>query len=181
MPNRIIDCCSLLNLYAGWGGLENLRLLEHSWFICKTVEGESQLTREYDEHHEPQDRELVLQPFVQSGLIQVIAPETDEEFSSYIEFAQLIDDGEAQAIALAKHRALTLLTDDRKALKLAHRPDVGINTISTVDVLREWIERGAIEIADVRNTLTRIRELARFAPAKNTADLTWWIAQLNAS
>jgi hypothetical protein len=55
---------------------------------------------------------------------------------------------------------------------------VVIETISTVDVLREWIERSGIQIADVRKTLTRIRELARFAPPKNSADLAWWIAQL---
>ena len=178
MPNRIIDCCSLLNLYAGWGGLDNLLQLEHSWFICKAVEGESQITREYDEHQQPQDRELTLQPFVQSGVLQVIGPETDEEIESYLEFAELIDDGEAQSIALAKHRGLTLLTDDRKALKIAQSQHVGIETISTVDVLREWIERSGIQIADVRKTLTRIRELARFAPPKNSTDLAWWITQL---
>lgn len=177
MPDRIIDCCSLLNLYAGWGGLDNLQRLEHSWFICKAVQGESQITREYDEHQQPQDRKLTLQPFVQSGVIQVIAPETDEEIESYLEFAELIDDGEAQSIALAKHRGLTLLTDDRKALKIAHRQNVGIATISTVDILREWIERCGIQIADVRKTLTRIQELARFAPPKNSAELAWWIAQ----
>lgn len=176
MPNRIIDCCSLLNLYAGWGGLENLQQLEHSWFICKAVEGESQITREYDEHQQPQDRELALQPFVQSGVIQVIAPETDEEVESYLEFAELIDDGEAQSIALAKHRGLMLLTDDRKALKIAQ--NAGIETVSTVDILREWIERGGIQITDVRKTLTRIRELARFVPPKNSAEIAWWIVQL---
>jgi predicted nucleic acid-binding protein len=179
MADRIIDCCSLLNLYAGWGGLENLRQLPHSWFVCEAVLGESEITREYDEAHVPQEQKLVLDPLVETGLIQKVAPESEPEVADYLDFAQLIDDGEAQAIALAKHRGFILLTDDRKALKLAHRDDVSVKTISTVDVLREWIERGEVETATVRTVLKRIRELARYVPAKNSSDLVWWLAQQN--
>lgn len=179
MADRIIDCCSLLNLYAGWGGLENLRQLPHSWFVCEAVLGESEVTREYDAAHIPQEQKLVLDPLVETGLIQKVAPESEPEVVDYLDFAQLIDDGEAQAIALAKHRGFVLLTDDRKALKLAHRDDVGVKTISTVDVLREWIERSEVETATVRTVLKRIRELARYVPAKNSSDLVWWLAQQN--
>jgi predicted nucleic acid-binding protein len=177
MADRIIDCCSLLNLYAGWGGLENLRQLPHSWFVCTAVFGESEITREYDASHTPQEQKLVLDPFVETGLIQKVAPESDSEVVDYLDLAQLIDDGEAQAIALAKHRGFVLLTDDRKAIKLAHRDDVGVKTISTVDILREWIECAHIESAAIRSVLKRIRELARYIPAKNSSDLVWWLAQ----
>jgi hypothetical protein len=81
MAERIIDCCSLLNLYAGWAGLEQLRQLPHSWFVCEAVFGESEITREYDENQQPQDHELVLGPLVDSGLIQKVAPESDAELS----------------------------------------------------------------------------------------------------
>jgi predicted nucleic acid-binding protein len=179
MADRIIDCCSLLNLYAGWGGLEDLRQLPHSWFVCEAVLGESEITREYDADQIPREHKLVLDPFVETGLIQVAAPNSEPEFADYLDFAQLIGDGEAQAIALAKHRGFVLLTDDRKALKLAHREDVGVRTISTVDVLREWIECAAVNPASVRNVLKRIRELARYVPARNSPDLLWWLAQLD--
>jgi predicted nucleic acid-binding protein len=177
MAERIIDCCSLLNLYAGWAGLEQLRQLPHSWFVCEAVFGESEITREYDENQQPQDHELVLAPLVDSGLIQKVAPESDAELADYLNFAQLIDDGEAQAIALAKHRGFVLLTDDRKALKLARREDVGVRTISTVDVLREWIEHEAVDTDNVRAVLKRIRELARYMPPKNSPELVWWLAE----
>jgi len=114
---------------------------------------------------------------VDSGLIQRVAPESDAELADYLNFAQLIDDGEAQAIALAKHRGFVLLTDDRKALKLARREDIAVRTISTVDVLREWIEHEAVNIASVRSVLKRICELARYIPPKNSPELTWWLAQ----
>jgi predicted nucleic acid-binding protein len=179
MAERIIDCCSLLNLYAGWGGLENLRQLPHAWFVCEAVLGESEITREYGADQTLQEHKLVLDPFVDNGLIQKVAPVSESEVIDYLDFTQLIDDGEAQAIALAKHRGFVLLTDDRKALRLAHRDDVGVRTISTVDVLREWIERAEVEANTVRTVLTRIRELARYAPAKNSSDLAWWLAQQN--
>ena len=177
MAERIIDCCSLLNLYAGWAGLEQLRQLPHSWFVCEAVFGESEITREYDENQQPRDHELVLGPLVDSGLIQKVAPESDAELADYLNFAELIDDGEAQAIALAKHRGFVLLTDDRKALELARREDVRVRTISTVDVLREWIEHEAVDTDNVRAVLKRIRELARYMPPKNSPELVWWLAQ----
>jgi predicted nucleic acid-binding protein len=179
MSERIIDCCSLLNLYAGWGGLETLRQLPHSWFICKAVRQETEVTREYDEHRVPREHELVLDPLIETGLIQVVGPDSEPEIADYLEFARVIDDGEAQAIALAKHRGFILLTDDRKALKMAHREDVGVRTISTTDVLREWIEKAAVDPATIRTVLKRIRELAKYVPAKNSPDLAWWIAQQN--
>jgi predicted nucleic acid-binding protein len=179
MSERIIDCCSLLNLYAGWGGLENLRQLPHAWFVCEAVLGESEVTREYEADHIPQEHKLVLDPFVKSGLITRAAPNSEAELADYLEFAQLIGDGEAQAIALAKHRGFVLLTDDRKALKLAHRGGLGVRTISTTDVLREWIECASVDIVAVRNVLTRIRELARYVPARNSPDLAWWLTQLD--
>ena len=92
-------------------------------------------------------------------------------------FSQIIDDGEAQAIALAKNRNMLLLTDDRKARKLAQRADVDVATISTVDVLREWVGQVGVDQATLRGILGRIQELAKFIPPKNSTDLAWWVAQ----
>ncbi len=178
MSSRIIDCCSLINLYAGWAGLDNLRVLPHTWFICTAVEGESEKTREYDDNHVPQEQPMLLQPFVDSGLLHSVGPDSEAEQADFLVFAQELEDGEAQALALAKHRGFVLLTDDKKARKIAERDDVGVATVSTVDVLREWIVLAEIERPDVRNVLGRIRELAHFMPPKNTADLEWWLAQL---
>lgn len=178
MSSRIIDCCSLINLYAGWAGLENLRALPHTWFICKAVETESEVTREYDDNRVPKEQPILLQPFIDSGLLHSVGPESDAEQATFLVFAQELEDGEAQALALAKHRGFVLLTDDKKARKLAQRQDVGVVTVSTVDVLREWISLAQVDPPNVRRVLGRIRELANFMPPKNSSDLQWWLAQL---
>jgi hypothetical protein len=178
MTERIIDCCSLLNLYAGWGGLEKLRPLPYTWSICEAVLGESEFTREYGADGVPTEVPLDFHPLVESGLLLVARPQTDAELADYVDFAAEIDDGEAQALALAKHRNYILLTDDRKATRIANRPDVGVTTITTVSVLQEWQQHVGVAQAELRNVITRIQVLARFSPRKDSPDLLWWLAQL---
>jgi len=178
MPGRIIDCCSLLNLHTGWGGLENLRLLPYAWSICDAAARESEFTREYTESGAIIEVPLDLGPHIQSGLLQVARPETADELANYVQFATQIDDGEAQALAIAKSRGYTLLTDDRKALRIARRPDVAVATVTTAGVLRDWQAHRSPTVAELRVVIERIQTLARFAPNKDSPDRTWWLAQL---
>ena len=129
MGDCIIDCCSLLNLYAGWGGLEELRGLNHTWHICEAGLAESEFTREYGPEGLPVDVALDLYPLIDSALLHRARPETDTELADYVNFAGEVDDGEAQALAIAKGRKYILLTDDRKATRIANRADVGVQTI----------------------------------------------------
>jgi hypothetical protein len=176
----IIDCCSLLNLFTGWGSLENLRPLPYTWSICEAVLGESEFTREYGPEGGPIEVPLDLTPLIKSRLLSVVRPDTDAELADYVAFASEIDDGEAQALALAKHRKYILLTDDRKATKIAQRADVQVTTVTTVSILREWHERAGVNQATLREVIHRIQVLARFSPRKDSADLHWWLAQLRA-
>jgi hypothetical protein len=178
MPDRIIDCCSFLNLYAGWAGLEPLRPLPHTWHICEVGYAESEFTREYGNDGTLIDAPLDLNPLIDSDLLKITRPETDAELADYVNFSQEVDDGEAQALAIAKHRAYVLLTDDRKASRIAARPEVAIATLTTVGVLREWQQHNQIEPDALRAVVKRISVLARFTPPKNTPDWQWWQAQL---
>lgn len=178
MRAGIVDCCSLLNLFTGWGSLENLRPLPYTWSICEAVLSESEFTREYGPEGNTIDVPLDMPALIQSGLLSVVRPETDTELADYVAFAGEIDDGEAQALALAKHRNYILLTDDRKATKIAQRADVQVTTITTVNILREWQEHTGVNRAALRQIINRIQFLARFSPRKDSADLRWWLAQL---
>ena len=178
MADRIVDCCAFLNLYAGWAGLEELRALPHTWHVCDAGYNESEFTREYGADGALIDVPLDLNPLVHSDLLKIVRPETDAELASYVDFAQELDDGEAQALAIAKHRGYVLLTDDRKALNMAARLDVAVATITTVGVLREWQLHNQVDAQAVRQVLERISVLARYAPPKNTPDRQWWQAQL---
>ena len=61
---------------------------------------------------------------------------TEPESESYVEHAAYVDDGEAQALAIAQHRSLSLLSDDRAGIRRAR--DLGIDVVTTLDLLVAW-------------------------------------------
>jgi hypothetical protein len=181
MNDHIIDCCSLLNLLnlsTGWGGLHELRDLDWTWHVCEAVFNEAEYTREYDADGKPTLIALDITPYQSSGLILPAAPETAAELDDYINFATEIDDGEAQALAIAKHRGFILLTDDNKARAVAHRPDVAVPTTSSADILRAWAQHDDANALRISAVIQRITTLARFSPRVNSADYAWWQSHL---
>ena len=174
MGTRIIDCCSLLNLFAGWGGLEKLSALPYRWSVVKAGYEEAQFVREY-QRDGIVENPLALEPYRRSGLLSVLETENEGELADYITFAGEVDDGEAQALAIAKHRGFVLLTDDRKATKIAAREDVAVRTITTAGVLREWVEIESVDLENLGRVIERIEVLSRFAPRKDSLDWVWWM------
>ena len=140
MDDHVIDCCSLINLYAGWGGLKELRDFRRTWHICAAVLDEAEFTREFGPDGTPQMVPLDVKGLTRLGLWLSARPETEPEIEDYVNFATEVDDGEAQALTIAKHRGFVLLTDDRKAAKVAQRPDVAVRTTSTPNILQSWGE-----------------------------------------
>jgi predicted nucleic acid-binding protein len=177
MTNRIIDCCSLLNLYAGWNGLQELDHLPYVWHVCERVLGESEYTRERTADGTIVETALNLQPLCDSGLLREVRPESDAELADYVSFAGDVDDGEAEALAIAKNRKFVLLTDDRKATRIAKRADVGVEVVTTVGVLKDWIDRGNVGDPVVREVIERMETLGRFSPPRQSADWKWWVAR----
>lgn len=176
MNDHIIDCCSLLNLMTGWRGLSQIGEFDWTWHICAAVFYETEHTREIGP-----DGKFVLVPVrldsvKANGLVRATEPENDAEMASYIDFALELDDGEAQALAIAKHRGFTLLTDDRKALAIARRENVA--TISTVDVLQHWAKLAAENEQRLHEIIMRITTLARFRPRAGSPHYDWWMHYL---
>lgn len=173
MDDHVIDCCSLINLYTGWKGLEELAAWKRTWHVCEAVLRESEYTREYT------GQGLTTIPLdlgrtVQKGLLRSARPETAEEIEDYVNFAIEVDDGEAQAIAVAKNRGYALLTDDYKAGKLASSADVGVTVITTPLLLQEWGNIHEDNKTRLREVVRRITELARFTPRVDFPHFDWW-------
>lgn len=176
MPGHIIDCCSLINLFTGWGGLAELATLGSQWHLCEAVVVEAEYTREYGEDGHPILVPLNFSKLIGDRLILAVAPVSDEELNDYLDFASEVDDGEAQALAIARHRGFTLLTDDRRAIALAARAEIQVPTISTAEILRIWVELNPAHEQKLSRIIARIEELARFSPRRNSSDYEWWIA-----
>ena len=174
MPERIIDCCTLLNLNTGWAGLSELAEFDASWFISKSVFNESEYIREYDPGRNIVTIPLDLDGPLKTGLLSIITAESERELLDYVDFAIELDDGEAESLALAKNRHLILVTDDQKSLHVAQRSVVNVQTITTVSVLREWEKKSRANSKRLKEVIDRIRHLARFHPPSNSPDRAWW-------
>jgi predicted nucleic acid-binding protein len=175
MNQHIIDCCSLLNLYTGWGDLEQLASIDGTWHICSAVEQELEYTREYGVDGKPTPVRLNLPG---NALLLPTGINGPLEMADYIDFACELDDGEAQALAIAKHRGWILLTDDNKARNVASRPDVAVPTINTPAILRIWAQQSQANQQKLPIVIKRIVELARFNLKTTSVDYAWWQAQL---
>ena len=64
-----------------------------------------------------------------------------DEYASFVEFASMVDDGEAEALAICASRHLVLATDDRKARRIALERDVPVRLTSTASMMRHWATR----------------------------------------
>lgn len=117
---------------------------------------------------------IELRTLVTEGLLNAVRPESEAEIENYVEFATELDDGEAQAMAIAKHRGFVLLTDERKALQIAQRPEVAVRTVTTAQILQNWVTNSKGNAARLPQVLQNIEERARFRPRQNTPDGEWW-------
>jgi predicted nucleic acid-binding protein len=178
MSGYIIDCCSLINLYTGWGGLTELQTVSSPLHVCKAVFNELEYTREYGPDGSP-----VLVPLDMDALQKIVGfsvsrPKSSVEMEDYVSFAMEIDDGEAQALTIAKHRGFILITDDEKAKKVAALPDVHVTTCSTADVLRGWSTLDPQNEKRLYTVIPRITRLARFRPPVKSMDHDCWARYL---
>src|SRR5690348_9340569 len=141
MPAVILDACGTLNLYASGQFVPILIALGHNWFIPVAVERESQRYRQPD----PADPERLialpidLAPAIGAGVLSPCDCEGDEEAELYVELAARIgDDGESMGLAIAKCRGWSVLTDDKKARRIAKELDVEV--FGTSGVMKQWAE-----------------------------------------
>lgn len=174
MASRIIDCCSLINLYTGWKGLDELQAFDRDWYVAEAALKEAQYTREFDEDGKRVVVAINLQAFVESGKLKRAKAETASETDLYVDLASELDDGEAEALAIAKSRGLILLTDDAKANQVAKRREFSVQTLSTAEVLREWVSLDTSRRDRATEIVRRIETLARFRPRSGTEDFAWW-------
>ncbi|MGN2246941.1 hypothetical protein ACFWZ3_09640 [Frateuria sp. GZRR35] len=179
MSGRVLDCCALLNLYSGWGGLTELERLPGTWWLCSAVLSEAIYTRDYGTDGLVAVASIARENLLGEKILEM-APESPYEMELYVDFATELDDGEAQALAIAKARNLELVTDDKKATLVAASPTVGVRTVTTANVLREWADLPGTR-SRVRDVLLRIQTLARFTPQRSTPGADWWLATVEKS
>ena len=179
MSAVILDACGTLNLYASGRFVEILTALRHDWYIPAAVERESQQYRQPD----PDDPEKLLvepinlNPALDSGILIRCDCEGDEEIALYVELASRIgDDGESMGLAIAKSRGWSVLTDDKKARRIAAELDVAV--LATPEVMKQWAFAAEPSAAELSKVLGAIKRFGNYRPGRGAVEADWWMASI---
>lgn len=181
MPAVILDACGVLNLYASGQFVPILTALDHDWYVPAAVERESQQYRQPD----PTDPDKLivlpidLNPAIGAGVLGRCDCEGEEEAALYIELvARIGDDGESMGLAIAKCRDWSVLTDDKKARRIAN--ELGVAVIGTTGVMKQWAEKVTPSAEEMSAVLEAIERFANYRPGRGAEHLDWWTASIKA-
>lgn len=118
------------------------------------------------------ERQIIdLGPHITAGALAE-AELDEQETATFIRFAAAVDDGEAQVLAVGRHRGLTVATDDRRARNVAAREGIGL--LSTPELVLRWAERSGRRAEEHRQMITDIEIRARFRPRLSDPSRQAW-------
>ena len=178
MPNDpagvllLIDACTIINVFASRREREILAAQDQPVGVVDVVRREAGFVLKGGEGDDADERQPIdLDPVAAAGLLQIVVP-TPDELDDFVDLTlQFKGDGEAMTIAVALARGWTVVTDDRKAIRLiAGRTPVR----SSLDLVRTWSIAAAIPPAALRAVLHDIRVRGNYAPGPNHPLRDWW-------
>ena len=94
----VLDASTLLNLFATGNAGEILRCLAGNRIVCSAVASEVLHLRSEEPAKPPEA--VSIDEFVSTGLLRRTETESAHEESLYVEFASVLDDGEAMSLAI---------------------------------------------------------------------------------
>lgn len=109
-----------------------------------------------------------------NGLKVIETALDDDELISYVRYAGMVDDGEAQAIAVAENRSIPLLSDDNAATRLAQ--NLGIPIVTTLDLARAWSNNQSAAV--VKEAMLGLRFRANYAAPRSHPLRSWYLEVL---
>ena len=175
MPEKIVDACCLINLYAAGNTLRILTVFGGELHVHELVKNEALGIRKPDDE-EPErlvPGTIDLTEALEAGLLRECRLEGPSEAEDFVRFASVLDDGEAACLAIAKSRGWSVATDDRKAIRVATEAEVA--TITTPELVRCWVDATKPADDEIADALRRIERLARFRPRRASPWFEWWV------
>ena len=174
----LLDASCLLNLYAT-GRLREIALtLPYQVGVADYVlEVEALYTVVPDPGGIGEQREPVnISSLLQEGTIEVMRLEQPEEQETFVDFAALLDDGEAITAAIAQHRGGLVATDDRKAIRVLRGQVPPIPIASTLELLHLWAQEGMVTDVELQEAVEAMRLGASYVPSIRDPLYAWWLA-----
>jgi predicted nucleic acid-binding protein len=162
----------MINLYAAGELRRRLSLFGCRWYLPTVVVAEALYVHIEQADGTIEKSPIDLQSFVDDGTLLSCTAESAEELELYVDLATGIGDGEAMALAIAKSRGWTLLTDDRKARRIADGLAIGV--LTTPELIKRWADSTILSCDELRDTLRLIEDRASFFPAVSHPLHSWW-------
>ena len=171
----LLDASCLLNLYAGHFR-DIAVVLPHQIAVADYVlDVEALYVWRPDPAGAREEPESVdLSSLVDEGLVRVMGLETPDEEATFVELAAVVDDGEAMTGALAAHRQCALATDDRKARRVLGEQIPTVPLLSTLELLKLWVDGAAVPDTELRAAVEGIRVGASYVPGPRDPLYSWW-------
>lgn len=174
-PLTLLDDCAVINFYATRHMDRVLATMSGTVAIVDIVAKESQFVRagaSGDDEDSDERERVELQPFIATGLLTIIGSDDENELLTYLDFSLEVDDGEAMTAALTFHRQATVITDDRKAIRLL--TGHGVVVQSTLEILKSCCDQITASESYVREILTNLQTRARYEPGRGHPYRAWW-------
>ena len=175
LDDIILDGCCLLNLYGSGRILQILSALPVEFHIGGRALGEAQWIAlpENDERQAIDHEDLKRQPNIHPEVL-----EGENELQLFVRFAGLMEDGEAEACAIAVSRGFGLATDERKVRRIVSENHPNVRLVFTSELLDAWQNQASLGDSEIARVLTRITDCASFAPPKSDPLRKWWLEHL---
>jgi hypothetical protein len=172
----ILDACCIINLFASQQMRAVLETIPKSLSVATYVKDHEVLNIYSGPIDNVQEAsELInLQPFINERLLVLVDIETEIEANAYVNFAQRLDDGEAITGAIAINRNWAIATDDSASVRLFQRSAPHITIVSTLDLVKYWVDIRNPNESIVRDALLNIRLRGRYEPHRNHPLSKWW-------
>ncbi|MFI9847378.1 hypothetical protein ACIHFD_60915 [Nonomuraea sp. NPDC051941] len=175
----LLDACVALNLEAA-GEFDAIADVLGLTFVMSTKVAEETFYLDDIIDGEPCRIQIDLGPHIRKGTLGVHNLTPGDETATFVRLAGQVDDGEAECLALAVHRALPFATDDRLAIRVAG--DLGLTTIfRTAELLRRYADRANLRSHDITLMLGAVERRASFRPPRSSPDYSWWLGHSSPS
>ena len=177
MPGQplVWDACDLLCLVASNRASEILVALGCPCFVVREVlAGETLWLRLLpEEAGQPSLIRGDLSDLLQDGLLHEITM-TQPEALLMVEYAEVLDDGEARTAAAAFTRGWLVATSDRAAVRLLRSLEPPPPVLTAVDWVKQWSEAVSADPGAVAEVIRRIELRSRWRPPRAHPLAAWW-------
>lgn len=174
----LLDACCLLNLFASGQGLNILKALPVQNVVTQIVRDDELKTLQTLDDGKNEGAEQ-FQLALSQGFLTVVDFATETEAELFVNYAVILDDGEAATCAIAFQRNWAIATDDKKAISFAKKEAPQIQIISTLALVKYWADEINPDLNQLRLALESIRVKSKYIPNKSHPLYSWWKKQID--